>query len=104
MSAQQPDEENRLPGSQEALDEARLVTVTERSTETEAAIIVSILRDAGIRAVAVGGFTAGFRAEAPGWVRVKTLEMDAERARRVIAEIRRADAPDESDDGPPTDS
>lgn len=64
-----------------------LVTVAERSTEAEASILVSVLNDEGIRAVATGGFTAGFRAEAPGWVAVKTLESDAERARQIIAEL-----------------
>lgn len=65
-----------------------LVTVAERPTETAALILVSVLADEGIRAVAVGGFTAGFRAEAPGWVQVKTFSREAVRAREIIAEIR----------------
>ena len=72
------------------LDNAKLVTVAERSTESAATILVSILKDAGIRAVATGGFTAGFRAEAPGLVSVQTLEEDAERAKQVIAEVKQA--------------
>ena len=68
-------------------DQENLVTVAERSSEPEAAILVSVLQDEGIRAVATGGFTAGFRAEAPGWVAVKTFERDAARARQIITEL-----------------
>ena len=70
------------------LDDQRLITVAERPTEQLAAILVTVLADAGIRAVATGGFTAGFVAEAPGWVKVQTLETDADRAREIIAEVK----------------
>lgn len=70
------------------MDDARLVTVAERDLESAALILVTVLKDAGIRAIATGGFTAGFRAEAPGVVKVQTFEVDAERARQVISEIR----------------
>ncbi len=80
--------ENTQDYDDQNLDDAKLLTVAERPTEVEAAIVVAVLKDAGIRAVATGGFTAGFRAEAPGWVRVQTLEGDAKRAREVIAEIK----------------
>lgn len=76
------------------LDDAKLVTVAERPSEGGAAVVVAVLGDAGIRAVATGGFTAGFRAEAPGCVRVQTLERDAERAREIIAEMKMG-TPDE---------
>ncbi len=72
----------------ENLNDAKLLTVAERPTEVGAAVVVAALKDAGIRAVATGGFTAGFRAEAPGWVCVKTLESDAQRAREVISELK----------------
>lgn len=72
----------------EDLNDAHLVTVAERSSEIAAGVLVNVLADAGIRATAVGGFTAGFRAEAPGWVEVKVFQRDAERAREVIAEIK----------------
>ena len=88
---------NNQSSGPDDLDDARLVTVAERPTEASAAIVVAVLKDAGRRAVATGGFTAGFRAEAPGWVRVKTFEHDAERARQIIAEIRAA-PPEESDE------
>ena len=70
------------------MDDAKLVTVAERELESTALILVSVLKDAGIRAIATGGFTAGFQAEAPGVVKVQTFEIDAERARQVISEIR----------------
>lgn len=70
------------------LDDEKLVTVAERSSELAASVVVSVLQDAGIRAVATGGFTAGFKAEAPGWVKIQTFQRDAERAREVIAEIK----------------
>ena len=69
------------------LDNAKLVVVAKRPTETEASILVSVLADEGIKAVATGGFTAGFRTEAPGWVSVQTLESDAQRAKEVLAEL-----------------
>ncbi|WP_182864934.1 putative signal transducing protein [Rhodopirellula sp. JC639] len=70
------------------LDLSKLVTVAERADELSASVVVSVLEDAGIRAVATGGFTSGFRAEAPGMVKIKTFEQDADRARQVIAEIK----------------
>ena len=69
------------------MNDEKLVTVAQRPSEGAAMILVSVLRDAGIRAVATGGFTSGFKAEAPGWVKVQTLEGDAERARGVLREI-----------------
>lgn len=87
----------REPIMTNELDDAKLETVAERPMESAALILVSVLKDAGIRAIATGGFTAGFRAEAPGMVKVQTFEADAERARQVIAEIREL-ATDESDD------
>lgn len=70
------------------LTDASLVVVAERPNEPAAEILVAVLADAGIRAIAVGGFTAGFQAEAPGWVQVKTLKRDAAAARQVISEIK----------------
>lgn len=69
-------------------DDQNLEVVAERSMEVAATVLVNVLADEGIRAVAVGGFTAGFRAEAPGWVQVKTFEKDADRARQIISELK----------------
>jgi hypothetical protein len=77
-----------LTDNSENLDDTKLVTVAERSTEVAATVLVSALADEGIRAVATGGFTAGFRTEAPGWVKVQTLEKDSQRAREIISEIK----------------
>jgi len=80
------------------MDDARLETVAERCNESTALILVAVLKDAGIRAVATGGFTAGFKAEAPGVVKVQTFEADADRARQVISEIRELSADEFNDD------
>ena len=72
-------------------------------------MIVNALADRGIRAEAVGGFTAGFKAEAPGEVSVVVGQADAARARKALAEIRREFAEidwsmvDYSGDQPPSD-
>ena len=71
------------------LDNAKLVTVFECRDEPGAALRVHVLADAGIRAVAVGGLTAGLRAEAPGWVQVKVMEDNEEEAKRVLSEVKR---------------
>ncbi len=73
------------------LNRAHLVSVAERSSEIAAGVLVNVLADEGIRATAVGGFTAGFRAEAPGMVQVKVLQRDAARAKEIIAEIKPVD-------------
>ncbi len=40
----------------------------------------------GIRAFAAGGYTAGFRAEAPGDVKILVKQADLDRARKALAE------------------
>jgi len=90
-----------VSNEQPNLDDAKLVTVAKRSSEVAASILVSVLQDEGIKAIATGGFTAGFRAEAPGLVRVQTFESDAERARQIISELesQSAKATEEWDNG-----
>jgi len=85
------------PSPNENLDHAKLVTVFECPDEPGAALRVHVLADAGIRAVAVGGLTAGLRAEAPGWVSVKVMEGDEDEAKRVLSEVRRVEPEDEPD-------
>ncbi len=70
------------------LDGQALVTVAQRADEASAAVLVSILDESGIRAIATGGFTSGFRAEAPGMISIKTLESDAERAIAILSELK----------------
>ena len=90
-------------------DPISLQVVTSLTNEMEATVIVNALADHGIRAEAVGGFTAGFKAEAPGEVSVVVGQADAARARKALAEIRREFSEidwsmvDYSGDQPPSD-
>ncbi|MCP4463860.1 MAG: hypothetical protein GY819_13780, partial [Planctomycetaceae bacterium] len=45
-----------------------LKTLTQVENELQGSLIVSSLKEAGIHATLTGVFTAGFRAEAPGYV------------------------------------
>jgi hypothetical protein len=54
--------------------------------ETEACLIVQFLADHEIDARAVGGFIAGFQAEAPANVAVVVKQCDSDRARKLLAE------------------
>ena len=58
-------------------------------TEIEATAIVTALVEYDIEAFAAGGYTAGFRAEAPGYVTVLVKHADLDRAKQAVAEIRR---------------
>ena len=70
-------------------DQLRPHVVAKVPTDFEAGAIVSALEAAGIKAMAVGGHTAGFRAEAPGDVAVVVPANQAEEAEAVLAEFRR---------------
>ncbi len=61
------------------------------ATDVEAAVIVTALTAHGIRAMAVGGQLAGFRAEAPAQVQIVVRHADLESARAILAEIQRLD-------------
>ncbi len=61
--------------------------LTSVSSDVEAAIIVNALAERGIKASAVGGFTSGFRAEAPGEIRVVVRHADLDAAARALAEL-----------------
>jgi hypothetical protein len=56
-------------------------------SEIEASLIVQHLADFDIEARAIGGFTAGFRAEAPGTVAVLVKHSDLLRAQEALAEV-----------------
>ena len=58
----------------------RTVVVAVVPTEPEGALIVGLLKNAGIQAQLVGGLASAFRAEAPGEVKVIVLEEDAQKA------------------------
>jgi hypothetical protein len=70
------------------LDDENLCKLTTVFGEYEATAIVSALEAEGVRAQTVGGFTAGFRAEAPGGVSVVVLENDLPRAKQILADLR----------------
>jgi hypothetical protein len=58
------------------------------SSEVEAAAIATALAEYDINAFAAGGYTSGFKAEAPSSVAVLVKHADFDRARLVLAMIR----------------
>jgi hypothetical protein len=58
-------------------------------TELEAELILEALEERGIRAEEAGQLTAGFRAEAPGGVRILVRREDAERGLAALREFER---------------
>jgi hypothetical protein len=66
-----------------------IAVLTSAPLEMQAGIIVGALQENGIKATMSGQTTAGFRAEAPGWVQVLVAEDDLPRARAVLEELRR---------------
>ena len=59
------------------------------TSDIEAAVIVNALAAHGITASTAGGFTAGFRAEAPGDLQVIVRHEDLEDAKKLLAKIER---------------
>ena len=55
--------------------------------ELAAAALVAELEAHGIEASTTGGFTAGFRAEAPGEVHVIVRHMDMKKAQQILARL-----------------
>jgi len=70
------------------IDPHRPERLTRVTTEAEAAGIVTALAAHGIQATATGGFTAGFRAEAPGYVNVLVRHEDLSAAKQVLADLK----------------
>jgi len=64
------------------------VTLCVVGTEVEATLIADALSDRGIDASAAGVLTGGFRAEAPGSVKVLVHASDLARAQRALDEYR----------------
>ena len=62
-------------------------TLLSVDNEVEAASIVSALADYGVGASTVGGFTSGYKAEAPGSINILVRRSDLDRARLALAEI-----------------
>jgi len=63
------------------------VLLTTAPSEGRAAVLVAALDAHGIEAEMVGGLTAGFKAEAPGEVRILVPHAQLEKARAALAEI-----------------
>jgi len=61
--------------------------LTRVPSDLEAAAIVHALTARGIRASTSGGYTAGFRAEAPGDVSVIVRHGDLQHAKKTLLEI-----------------
>ncbi len=62
-------------------------TLVSVPNDLEAAMIVSALAARDIDATTSGGYTAGFRAEAPGEVQVLVRHRDLPRAKMVLNEL-----------------
>ena len=56
-------------------------------SELQAEAAAGALQAEGIRTVTIGGFTSGFRAEAPGEVQVVVAEQDVARAMEILKEF-----------------
>jgi hypothetical protein len=69
----------------------RVVLLTSAPNEMEAGIILGALEERGIKAAMSGIHTAGFRAEAPGWVQVLVSKDDLPAAQAVLDEFRVGD-------------
>jgi hypothetical protein len=65
----------------------RLEVLHRTPNELEAAMLARVLEDHGIKATTTGGYTSGFRAEAPGNVSLLVVQADAPRARELLAQI-----------------
>ena len=60
------------------------VPLTSLPDDMLASAVVAALQNGGVEAVATGGFTAGFRAEAPGDVQIMVKQQDQERAQALL--------------------
>lgn len=73
------------------------VEVGKYTTEFEASLTKNMLNEAGIPAQLVGAFTAGFRAETPGLVKVIVPASFEEQALELLIEHTNAIEDDEQD-------
>lgn len=65
-------------------DDNKLATLAFFAGEIEATLIANELKNLGIPAEASGTLTAGFRAEAPGSVKVLVRDQDLDEAKRIL--------------------
>ncbi len=71
----------------------KLVTLIRTEDEIEATLIAQSLEESGIKATTTGAFTAGFRAEAPGYVNVIVSAKDLAKATKLLESIQRTSDP-----------
>ena len=64
------------------------VAIYSAAHEAEAAIVANALSNAGIESTTHGDFSAGFRAEAPGEVRILIHKNDVAAAKAVLEDIK----------------
>lgn len=69
-------------------NEHKLETLIRVADEVKSSVIVNMLADNGIKATSTGGFTAGFRAEAPGDISVVVSEKDLPIAKKLLEEMK----------------
>jgi len=62
--------------------------LTRVRNEAESGLVVGALEQEGIQAEIFGEFTSGFRAEAPGDVKILVRSEDLARAQQVLKELR----------------
>jgi hypothetical protein len=79
--------EDDPPRTRMAPDPNRPEKLLAVANEIEATGITSALAEYGIEAFAVGGYTAGFKAEAPGTVAVMVRHADFDRAKQALKKI-----------------
>ena len=65
----------------------RVVLLESTPTEIKAGVIVAALEQGGIQATMTGTYTAGFRAEAPGWVKILVAEDDLPQAQTIMRDV-----------------
>ncbi|MEQ8210023.1 MAG: DUF2007 domain-containing protein [Lacipirellulaceae bacterium] len=80
----------------ETTPETELVELCKAGDEFEARMILGLLEDHAIHGATTGEFTAGFRAEAPGVVRVYVAKDDLPVAANLVAEASSKGEPEES--------
>ena len=84
-------------------DPQAVEVLTTVASEVEAAALAAALEAQGIHVRVVGGFVAGFRAEAPADVQLLVLHADLDRARLALAALRDIDEHDDEHDAGPVD-
>ena len=75
-------------GADEHGEQYRPEVLCECQDEFEAGAVITALRERGVEASSIGGFTAGFIAEAPGYVKVVVRKIDLEAAKAALKDIR----------------